>query len=426
VHWGGRTRFWAVASVALLAAGVLAAVAYPRDDAPAPRLAAGRGNAASSTTTLPQVEVAVTAPDPTTTPIPPPTTVTAVPMTRVARPPTATAPPTTAAASGTAAPGVGVVVTVPSRGIYSFDLATGTLVRLAEVTPFDVAGDRLLLTSGTTVSAVPVTGGERRDLYTLSGGERIDWLEAAPDATAVVKLSTPMRGPDGRETGAQIVQPLIAPDGQVRVADLSGAEFEWSADGRTLVNFNYQGFRGYRPTGEVAWGPIASPESIMMSLRVSSDAAAVTGQFNSHVVRLLDVATGQWSETGVWRDVSFGPGGRLLGQPAPPPGWDGRRPLGIVIWSPQDGSQTSLAPSGSEPVWAPTGEHAVILDAPLVGKNDGSSYSLRVRAIDGSPRFTLSAPGLLFGRDTNAHNAGPGIAGPQWTADGRYLVVAAT
>ena len=367
-----------------------------------------------STTTSAPVETTVPALE-----VPPTTTATpAVPTTaRVPRPRPTT---TTRVASPTTAPArsgggdLGQVVTLPGPGVYAVELASGAATRLGEPRPFDLAGSVVLTAEGGSIMGVPVEGGERQERYAIPGADRIDWFEAADDGTAAIRVSI----------NGDLRARLFGPTGELLVADLPAArEFEWSGDNSLLVVHNHQGLLGYRRDGRSAWGPTAIPEWMLRDLRVSPDGALISGQFDAHVVRLLDVASGQWRETGVWREVSFGPGPRLLGQPTPPPAWNGRDPLGLVTWSVTDGSSTRYAGSGSEPSWSADGGHAVHVAPPVTGTFSGTNFSLRVRDGSGAARFTLSSNGRGFGRDGNIFGVGPALTGPRWSTDGRYVVV---
>ena len=418
-RWRAPQLIGAIAAVLALV-GVVAAISVGNgDEDRVVRVGAGAPTPETATTTaepttttivgelIPETTTTVIAAAPTPAPAPAP----AVP--KPAAPATTAAPRPRQTAPAPSGNDTGRVITFDQRGIYALDIEAGATTRLTDALPFDVAGRDVLTASGATVHTTPVSGGDRRELYTVADVERIDWLEATDDATAMLRISG----------GSYRYNKLVGPDGKVRVDDLPvGSEVEWSNDGSVLVTHNYQGVHGFRRTGERMWGPVAAPESIMKGVRVSHDGAFVAGEFNSHAVKLLDVAKSSWSDAGVWRSVSFGPGPRLMGQPTPPPGWDGRTPLGIATWSVADGSTTPYCRTGSEPYWSPDGNHAVLLDAPVVGTFDGNNFSYRVRGPDGAARYTLSAPGMSFGRDAFVNNIGPAVLGPQWTSDGRHLV----
>ena len=400
-------------------AGVLVVIVRGPADDEGVRVGA-RGPVTTSTAILDPPAAEVPAGKPTT----PPAGVEAITTVPTTRPPsipttlrpTTTRPgPATTSAPAPSGTDVGQVRTASEAGVYVLDLDTGGFTRLDDARPFDVAGNDVLTADGGSIVAGPVTGGARQTRYTIPGVDRIDWFEAADDGTAAIRASS--RG--------DIKTKLHGPGGDVLVGEIPAADqVEWSADGELLVAHNYQGVLAYRRDGRPAWGPTPAPESILKDLRVAHDGSVVSGQFNSHAVKLLEVASGSWREAAVWREVSFGPGRRLMGQTTPPPSWNGRDPLDIIIWDVVDGTTSRYVRSGSEPVWSPDGRHAVLLSPPTSGTFSGNNFSLRIRDGAGVARFTLSAPGRGFGRDGNIHGVGPALTGPRWSADGRHLVVA--
>jgi hypothetical protein len=313
------------------------------------------------------------------------------------------------------------VVTIGEPGIYSLDVITGALVRIGDAAPFDVATDHVLTVRGGDVVATPAGGGPSsvRYTYPLVDGERLEWIKAAPDGTALLRTAKPEYG------GSTLNFALVSRTGVVRTKDLVGSEFEWSGDGSVLVVFNWQGATGVRPDGTTAWGPLPAPESLISAMRVSHDGSYIVGGFNANKAKALEVASGQWSDVGaIWPGGSFGTGRRLLAQQAPPPNWSGFGAVAVVVFDPVTGAVQPYASGGSEPVWAPDEGHAVLLGEPLDHKTTSfGNYSFTVRDRVGTARWTLSAPGHRFGRDNDSHGGGVVILGPQWTSDSRYLVV---
>jgi YD repeat-containing protein len=333
------------------------------------------------------------------------------------------------------------VIKVDSPGIWVVDVEGRSVRRLADLGPFDVAASTVLIGRGRSVWAVPVAGGAAVERYVVAAmasqpfaeGYHVDqsrqaitMLTAAPDGTAFVASTAPVVGPSGATGASTEDYRLVTPDGAVLPAQFQSSHAAWTDDGAALATYDSTGVRALRRDGSVAWGPVAVPAPIIQHLWVGPDGRSVAVAVDAERVQRYRVDAGAWDQVGpVWSDIDIGPDGRYVGQPTPPPNWDGRRPLGLVAWDPTTDGVSRLAATGSKPDWSPDGRALFAVDAPLTGADDGSHVSFRVRDASGAPVLSVDAVNrdLRLAYDDNGRTRS--WPGPQWTSDGRYLVLVA-
>lgn len=341
--------------------------------------------------------------------------------------PETTAPPTTAkprATTPTTAPvavtnpATGTVLEPAEEGVYVLDLANGNLRKADNRGPFDVVGNTLYVAHGTTVNAMPIGGGASKPVMTVAGATDLMWIEMSQHDRLLTQWTTPFG-----ENAWNVWRALVSPDGHVLNNDLVGERLEWSPDGSFFVVHDYRGLRAITKDNAALWGPFPAPEQYPYDLEFTPDAKHVIATFSQKSYQ-FDVATQQWSEIAARAYVSMSDNGQFATSPVPPPGWDGFVQLGTILTD-LAGNSTKLTATGSEPIISPNRDHVLYIDEPLRRVGTRGSFTFRVATRDGKVKYTISKPGWELGRDA-MRGGGPGgdgwLEGPQWSADGRYVV----
>lgn len=381
------------------------------------------------------------------------TTRRAAPTNTTVRPSTTT----TTAAAKVSGPGRGTVLNVDRAGVWAIDLATGTLQRLADAAPFDVAGDFVLTAKGRNVFATPIGGGDTvlryeapsqgnpqfASGYTFDASrESVDWIDAGVDGSVVAGIFGPVVGPDGKDTARNGNYYLLSPSGQRVTTPYIHTSFAWSADGTKLAASSYATSptsapapsmtptsytppRGalvvLRPDGTVLHGPVDSPETQSLhGLAWAGDGRSVVWQNTSTgAVNRYDVGSGRFTVLpGKPQSVAIGLDGRVLTTRYVP-----ENDTAVDFLDPVTGALTPFLPRGDYPSWSPDGKSVVVAVIPPPHYGN-TPYPLAVVDAGGTTRFTVTIPDqLAFGQISSIQ--GPGYNRPQWSVSGRHLVFAA-
>ncbi len=171
-------------------------------------------------------------------------------------------------------------------------------------------------------------------------------------------------------------------------------------------------------------GPVKPPDQFPRDLTFTPDGKHLLMTFQSGTMSELNVATQQWSSVPAWQSISMAKDGHFATSPAPPENWDGFQPLGTVLMDISGHISQKLTQTGSEPIVSPDAKYVLWTDEALVHIGSRGMITFRVAPSGGKTMYTISKPGWELGRDTNRGGISTDnmIEGPQWSADGRYVV----
>ncbi len=376
------------------------------------------------------------------------------PTATTARPTSSTTAPASTSTT-TAPPFAGTVLAVEQPGIWVVDLTTGSLRRIADAGPFDVAGDFILTARDRQVYATPVAGGDAVYRYDapsqgnqqMSSGytvdlsrESVEWIEAASDGSAVLGVFAPLVGPDGQTAGRNGTFSLVRPNGEKVVPEhWLSTNFEWSPDGTKLALTSYAKVSMtdpptmtpttssppkstlvvVGPDGKTLHGPVQGPQvDGVTTLQWAGDGRALVTNAAGGGFNRFDLSSGTFQLLpGQASSLDVGPDGRIVASR-----YVNNEP-GVVLVDPVTGAITPFAKRGTDPRWSPDGRSVLLADAsPTKGAMPRSSFV--VTDAGGLPRYTLTAPeNLRLGSAIRVTS--DRYPAPQWAQAGRYLVVVA-